>query len=287
MKAPALPIFALESFPQQPKPRKPYYIERLETHVAKFPGVSVPHAHDFYLLLYVTAGHGQHTIDLVPYELRAGSFFFMTPGQVHNWSLSEAARGFIVFFDADFYLFRYPGSRLYEYPFFDNAHAPVLYLPPDEPDFRLLFERMFAENASAYDNQAEVFRSYLYLSLELAARHYQGQPRHAPTHGQEQIRAFSSLLNQHFRTQRTVSEYADMLHITANHLNAVCRRLLNKTASALIQERVIVEAQRLLQYSSQTVAEVAYALGFEDTSYFSRYFRKHTGLTPEAFRLHP
>ncbi|MBO2010715.1 helix-turn-helix domain-containing protein [Hymenobacter negativus] len=283
MKPSAPPVLALASFPQPPA-RTPYYCERLETHVVRFPHVNAPHAHDFYLLLYITEGGGTHTIDLVTYELRPGSVFFLTPGQVHHWQLSAATRGFLVFFDTDFYLFRYPGSRLYEYPFFEHKHPPVLYLPADEPEIQPLFARLYAEYLAPQANQAEVFRSYLYLCLELAARHYPALPAAETNLAQQQIRQFGALLNEHYRTRRSVSDYAELLHLSANHLNALCRRVLNKTASALIHERVITEARRLLSYSALGVAQVAYELGFEDASYFVRYFRKYAGTTPEAFR---
>jgi AraC-like DNA-binding protein len=283
MKPTAPPVLALASFPAPPA-RTPYYCERLETHVVRFPHVNAPHAHDFYLLLYITAGAGTHTIDLVTYELRPGSVFFLTPGQVHHWQLNADARGFLVFFDTDFYLFRYPGSRLYEYPFFEHAHPPVLFLPNDELEIRPLFERLYAEYLAPQASQAEVFRSYLYLCLELAARHYPALPAAETNLAQQQIRQFGALLNEHYRTRRSVRDYAELLHLTANHLNALCRRVLNKTASALIHKRVITEAQRLLSHSALGVAQVAYELGFADASYFVRYFRKYTGTTPEAFR---
>ena len=285
MQSPSLPVLTLDSFPQG-RPR-PWYLERLARHVANFPGVSQPHAHDFYLLLYVTHGHGTHTIDLVSYELRPGSLFFMTPGQVHHWLLSDDAQGYVVLFEADFYLFRYPGSRLFDYPFFNHTHPPVLYLAEGKTEIRFLIERMWAEDAAPAPQQDEVFRSYLHICLELAARHFPSttapEPEE-PRHAQQLLREFGALINQGFRVHREVQYYADQLHVSPNHLNALCRRHLSKTASAFIQERVLVEARRLLRHTPATVSQVADALGFEDASYFGRYFRKHTGLTPDTFR---
>ncbi|UOR05949.1 AraC family transcriptional regulator [Hymenobacter aerilatus] len=279
------PVLGLASFPGIPAQR-PYYVEYLQTHAANFPHVATAHAHDFYLLLYVTAGHGTHTIDLITYDLQPGNLFFIAPGQVHCWQLSADAQGIIVFFDADFYLFRYPENQFFDYPFFTPAQVPVLYLAPHETELYPLFARLLAEYTTVHPNQAEVVRSYLHLLLELAARHYTLPDAAAPTptHSEAQIREFGRLLNQHFRTHRTVHAYAQLLHLTANHLNAICRQRLNKTASSLIHERVVMEAQRLLTHSAQSVAQVAVALGFEDASYFSRYFRKYSGQTPEAFR---
>ena len=100
------------------------------------------------------------------------------------------------------------------------------------------------------------------------------------------MRAFSQLLDAHFRTKKTVRFYADQLAVTANHLNALCRQVVNQTASELIHERVITEAQRRLAHSTDSVGQVADYLGFDDPSYFTRYFKKYVGHTPESFRQH-
>lgn len=280
-------MLTLEHFSAPHRPGPDYYIERLEDHRARFPAVSLPHAHSFYLLLYVTQGQGTHTIDLVTYELRPGGLYFLVPGQAHSWVLSPDAQGYILFFSAAFYQRQYPADRLASYPFFDPAQAPVLYLPPAESTLRGLFARVFEENTTPAANHDEVVGAYVYLLLELAGRSYVQEPdRHATSHGLQQVRAFSQLLDAHFRTEKTVRFYADRLAMTANHLNALCRRVVNQTASDLIHERVITEAQRRLVHSADTVSQVADALGFEDPSYFTRYFKKYVGQTPEAFRQH-
>jgi AraC family transcriptional activator of pobA len=287
MKTPSLPVLALEHFSETRRPGPGYYIERLEDHRARFPAVSLPHAHSFYLLLYVTKGQGTHTIDLVTYELRPGGLYFLVPGQAHRWVLSPDAQGYILFFSAAFYQRQYPADRLAAYPFFDPAQSPVLYLPPAESTLRGLLASVLEENTTSAANRDEVVGAYLYLLLELAGRCYAQEPdRHAPSHGLQQVRAFSQLLDAHFRTEKTVRFYADRLAVTANHLNALCRRVLNQTASDLIHERVITEAQRRLVHSAENVGQVADALGFEDPSYFTRYFKKYVGQTPETFRQH-
>ncbi|MBC6605583.1 helix-turn-helix domain-containing protein [Hymenobacter sp. BT188] len=286
MKAPSLPVLALAAFPSHHQHL--YYIQQLEVHVAQFPHVQEPHAHDFYLLLYVTHGHGTHTIDLIIYDLQPGSLFFLMPGQVHSWSLSADTRGFILFFSEAFYIQQYPASRLAEYPFFNPSNAPVIYSVPAENGLLTLLGGIYQENTAEQPvpNRDMVVRAYLFLYLELSARWYPHQSPQQPAYGQQHIREFGRLLNEHFRNEKTVGYYAERLSLTANHLNAICRRLLNKTASALIHERVVAEAQRQLKHSAQSVAQVADALGFEDASYFTRYFKKYVGQTPEAFRQH-
>lgn len=285
MRNKKLPVLAIDQFSEDHRPGHHFYIERLEEHLVRFPMVSLPHAHSFYLLLYVTQGKGTHTIDLVTYDLRVGGLYFLVPGQAHSWTLSADARGYILFFSATFYLRQYPADRLSSYPFFNPAHSPVLYLLPTETNLRDLLARMLDEKTTASSNQEEVVGAYLYLLLELAARSYpQEKAQTMPSHGLQQVRTFSHLLDEHFRTEKSVRFYADRLSLTANHLNALCRRIVNQTASDLIHERVIVEAQRLLAHSTQTVSQIADQLGFEDASYFTRYFKKYVGQTPEPFR---
>ncbi|PJJ52936.1 AraC family transcriptional regulator [Hymenobacter chitinivorans] len=284
MKAPALPVLALDAFPRAGNNHW-YYIQQLETHARQFPHVSEPHAHNFYLVLYITQGQGTHTIDLIAHELRPGSLFFLAPGQVHSWALSADAQGFILFFTAEFYLQYYPASRLAEYPFFAPGHQPVVYLPAAETDILPLLQRVYQEDQVALPNRDAVVGAYVYLTLELAARTFpQEETNSPPAYGQQQVREFSQLLNEHFRQEKSVRYYAERLALTANHLNAICRRILNKTASDLIHERVVAEAKRQLTHSAQSVAQVADAVGFEDASYFTRYFKKYVGQTPEAFR---
>lgn len=287
MKTPSLPILALDHFAASAHLGSGYYIEQLENHLARFPVVSLPHAHSFYLLLYVTRGQGTHTIDLVSYELRPGGLYFLVPGQAHSWVLSADTQGYILFFSAAFYQRQYPAERLAAYPFFDPAYLPVMYLAPTESTLRELLTQVLAESSMVAANRDEVVGAYVFLLLELAGRYYaQEQAQRGPSHGLVQVRAFSHLLDLHFRTQKTVTYYADHLAVTANHLNALCRRVVNQTASDLIHERVITEAQRRLTHSADTVGQVAGYLGFDDASYFTRYFKKYVGQTPEAFRQH-
>jgi AraC-like DNA-binding protein len=82
-----------------------------------------------------------------------------------------------------------------------------------------------------------------------------------------------------------VSFYADLLNLSSYQLNAITKATLGKTCSELINEFIILEAKRTLLATSNQVNQIAYHLGYEDVSYFIRFFKKHTGYSPEAFRL--
>jgi AraC-like DNA-binding protein len=91
-------------------------------------------------------------------------------------------------------------------------------------------------------------------------------------------------VERHHRRSHRVAGYAKLLSVSAGHLNAMVRRQLGRPPLELIQDRLALEARRLLRHTDETAARVGYALGFDDPSYFARFFRRRTGLTPTAFR---
>jgi len=98
------------------------------------------------------------------------------------------------------------------------------------------------------------------------------------------LRNFRRLIDQHYLSIKLPKEYADLLYVTPNHLNALCQDLLGKTAGELIRDRILLGAKRLLTNADMTVAEIAYNLNFQDNSYFNRFFKKYVGITPDDFR---
>lgn len=283
MKQKQFPVYCIEEFPAQ-ETEKVVYMTRLEDLVQRFENIDKSHSHTFYLVMMVIAGSGTHTIDFVTHQIEPPQLFFLTPGQVHSWNLSPDIKGISVFFEANFFLQHYP-QRLYQYPFFHSQqHKPLLALPPD--DFWIdLLECMHREYTAHLPHRNDVLRSYLHILLENAARLYRSEAfPEQPPGAVAKVREFELLLNNYFLQKREVKDYADMLHITPNHLNVLCKTTVGKTSSQLIHDRVMVEAQRLLLHSTLSVKEVAYQLQFEDNSYFSRFFKKHSGKTPEQFR---
>lgn len=280
----AFPVYCLDAYPES---KRNFYINKLDNLLEDFDGHKHPHSHSFYMILFIQQGSGSHTIDFKTYPIEPHTLYFLTPGQVHSWSLSSDTKGYVLFFEGSYYLRRYP-DRLYNYPYFHSNQAKPTVKLPDEDHFVCgLIEEFFTEYEEKHSNREEVILSYLNILLERAARYYISEttkPSPVSLSKQARLREFEILIDQHFKEKKTVSEYADLLYITPNHLNAICKKTVNKTASQLIQERVFVEAQRLLLHSDLSIKEVAYALNFEDSSYFSRYFKKHSQQTPDEFR---
>jgi AraC-like DNA-binding protein len=98
------------------------------------------------------------------------------------------------------------------------------------------------------------------------------------------FRKFKRLLEDNFLQVHKVNEYASLLNITEKHLNEICKRFNGKTASAMVFDRLVLEAKRLLQHSDLTIKEISFQLNFNDPSHFSKFFKKHTGVTTKDFR---
>ena len=99
----------------------------------------------------------------------------------------------------------------------------------------------------------------------------------------KKVRQFEELIELNFKTLKFPKDYASILNITEKHLNRIVKNCLNKTSTMLIQERVLLEAKRMLMHSELNVLEISTELGISESSYFIRFFKQKTGLTPLAF----
>lgn len=258
---------------------------RLEKLVEEFAGIDNPHSHTFYLVMWIVQGSGTHTIDFRTHAVGPDQLYFLTPGQVHSWQLSADVQGYNLFFEPAFFHSRF-GNRLHEYPFFhSHQHQPLLKVPQQSVLFSDLFQYAFREYEQRQANRADVFLSFVHLILEHANRLYSQQRPSEDIYLYDRIRQYEELIEKQFVTVREVSAYADQMGLTPNYLNHICKKILKKTASQLWQERVATEARRLLIHTSLSVKEIGFRLGFDDPSYFIRFFRKQTNHTPAEFRL--
>lgn len=247
-----------------------------------------PHRHSFYHLVLFTKGGGSHTIDFDQFPVKPYQIYFMIPGQVHSWDFTGVTDGYIVNFSTDFFKsFLQNQHYLDQFDFFNGiSEEGVRQLPPTRhKEVVNLFESILAVSSDEGRHRFDRIRLLL-LQLFIQIDNVQRPPDSRPVAPQKQLllKSFRRLIDTHYRTMRLPREYADLLYVTPNHLNALVQDLLGKTAGELIRDRILLEAKRLLVNAEMTVTEVAYELNFEDNSYFNRFFKKYTGLTPEEFR---
>jgi AraC family transcriptional regulator, transcriptional activator of pobA len=283
-----LPIYQIQDFQAQAQKERYFYFSAFAAHLQEHLFIRAPHKHNFYIILFITQGTGTHTIDFRKYEVKPNMVFFLIPGQVHSWELSDDADGFVIFFTPEFYLKQSPLRKLYDFPFFNALlHKPILFLSPEEKALlRSTIQTLQEEYATQALMRNEMLSCRLNVLLIQLTRIYnaRGTELEAQSGELSLLQNLDNLIDQHYKEHLPVSFYADQLHVTAKHLKEVCKRALGKTTTELIQERSILEAQRLLVHSEWTSSQIATALGYFDIAYFFRFFKKHTGCTPEQFR---
>lgn len=262
------------------------YINTFKNHLVTHSFVEEPHRHNSYVLVFFTQGSGTHEIDFDVFDIQSGSMFFMQPGQIHHWHLSEDVEGYVVFYSQEFYNLYFGQKDIADYPFYSAVdNKPELVLQTDETlSIVPYFERLIAESQSPQPWQKDYILNLLDCIHIQIARKYERSNLHQAHAYNVKIKAFETELEKHYKTEKAASFYAAQLHITLKHLNRICNERLQKTTTEVITDRVILEAKRMLFDKDFTVNEIALRLGYEDYSYFTRLFKKHTGLTPSHFR---
>lgn len=279
-----IPVLQLDSFKKK-VPDTRFYVNRLEKHLQENHAlISHPHKHDFYLTVLFFKGTGKHEIDFQSYDVEAGSVFVLKPGQTHHWELSKDTEGYIFFHEelsANF--------DLLDFPFYSRIFSPPeIKLKRNQiQEFANKFETLYDEFHSDLAFKARrttqlIDLIYIDLSRIYGTENKDFIPKPLPY--LTRIYAFEKLIEKYFKTEKSPTQYADWLNISAKHLNRITRETLNKTATEMISERVILEAKRLLSHSNFSLTEIALELGFEEYSYFSRYFKKLVGETLSEFR---
>lgn len=283
-----LRVLNLEHFGNQDKVEG-FYCNTIENHIiTAHKNIHKPHKHNFYLTVLFTHGSGKHEIDFEIYDIKPGSVFFLNPGQMHHWELSEDIRGFIFFHSQAFYDLHFSNGKINNYPFFQSVQNPsVLYL---DDQYLSYFDGLFAQVLNEI-NSKNVFKTQKTLALiELiyieSTRLYINdevlQTVKLNSYS-DKYQQFERLVELHYKTEKSASQYADWLFISPKHLNRITQSMVNKTTTDIILERVFLEAKRELISKKFSYGEIATDLGYVDYAYFSRLFKKKCGETPSEF----
>lgn len=243
-----------------------------------------PHKHNFYMVFFVEKGSGIHHVDFTQYQVADNQIYFIRPGQVHNWALDINTAGFQLMLSPDVVTIF---SNFAPFPFFDQNVASCLLVAHKE--FELFKNQLHEIELILSDNDLltkEILLLRLHLLLKLLQKEYLKKfPEHFTASKPEKvIKQFYTLIDHHFTQESSVNFYADKLNITPNYLNILSQKYVKKPAGEIIKERRILEAKRLLTSTDLSIKEIAYQLGFNDNTYFTKVFKKYTGKTPGDFK---
>ena len=241
------------------------------------------HRHDFFFILALDKGTGAHDIDFTPYPVCDNSIFFMRPGQVHRLVLTPGSTGYLLQFRDEFYFTSDEASnqllpragKITHYQFKTNVFEKML----------TILTHISQEYTNKQEGYLEVIKANMKIFFIELVRQYSSNPSgSANLYVQERLEELLALLQAHLFKHKQVAEYAAMMNLSTYQLNAITKETMGKTCSELITEQIILEAKRYLLATSNQVSQIADHLGYEDVSYFIRFFKKQTGHSPEAFR---
>lgn len=247
-----------------------------------------PHRHDYFEILFVEDSSGQHIIDYEPYEIKSPVFYFLSKGQIHFWKLNKPLTGKAILFPREFLI--PPATAMNQegdLAFFNSlSKAPYLSISNEDlPKIREILANIQDEFSQKSNSSLSMLRAYVHILLVSLFRIYaREQEENILDSSNAMVRNFRQLVSENYITLRSVQEYADLIGISATHLRDTVKSITGYSPGQLIRQEIIFEAKRRLANTDLTTAEIGYTLNFEDTSYFSRFFKRETGLSPSSYR---
>ncbi|MBA3828319.1 MAG: helix-turn-helix domain-containing protein [Taibaiella sp.] len=246
---------------------------------------TLPHRHNYYEIIFFTNGGGRHVIDFKEHPIKDHSIHFVSPGQVHQLVRDETSFGTIIIFSRElFYQNAKPDNSLFSYPFLNNNYFPVIELTgTEEADLEIILNQIAGEFEDQKCSLA-IIQAYLQVILLKCMRVFERQYTEWEHTSRSQFYDFRLLVEKGFRSHKLPSYYSNELNITERKLNEVCKDATGHNVGVYIKERILLEAKRLLYNSDSRMKEIADFLGFEDPSYFNRFFKSNVGITAGDFR---
>lgn len=247
-----------------------------------------PHRTDFYHVLWFQKGITAHLVDFKQIPIEPNTILFLNKDIVHHFDTSGNFDGKAILFTDRFFCktdtnTKYLRNSILFNDLFSVSKIKVKEIKAFEELFALIAEESTNDNDSFHSDILRNLLHNLLLKSERILRE-QGFTEVKKDANLDYVFMFRDLLEKEFRNTKQVSSYTNELLVSAKRLNQATGKVLGKSPKELIDERVMLEAKRLLVYTNESVKEIGFELGFEEPTNFIKYFRKHGGITPVEFR---
>lgn len=238
------------------------------------------HRIDFYAMVWFLEDGGKHYIDFEAFPIRKNRIYLIAKNQIHSIPSAVLPRAKTIVFSASFFdQIEEPYLRQLFFPFHGNGiRIPAAMLQA----MNQLFDLIMLESRSVADHS--LLLKYTTAMLMHLHRFSQSGLSSLATGDSRMLKLFQ-LLEAHYKENRPAGFYAAEIGLTPKRVNEILRQKMGTTISGLLARLLLLEAKRELSHQQYSIKEIAYNLGFSDQSYFARFFRKHTGMAPEQFRL--
>lgn len=233
------------------------------------------HLHGFYEIIWFQKGSGTHYVDFNQYAIAPGTIIFISPGQIHSFDTKHDQEGYVLKICAEL---------------FDDfvSLSCVTVQDKDSAALEMLVAAM-QEELKKEDSlgHREALHALVKLFVIMVRRSYAGMNPSAPNPHKVSYKAFLNfrkLIEENYCRLHTVKDYASLLNVSSKTLTLYVNECSKYSPLELINNRIILEAKRLLRYSVLSVKEIAFRLGFEDPSYFAKFFKRLVKQSPADYR---
>lgn len=252
-----------------------------------------PHRHHgLFQLLWLEQGRADVQLDGSQGRLGPGSVLLLPQHCVHGFRFSRQAQGVVVTLAYAFFE-RLEGGLGARLAALASPQRSALDGCAQRAEIEMLLHALLREYLSQAEHRHLLLESLLvavlsWLQREADTRAHDdgddGDAAPVQDRARHYLSGFSASIERHYALHWPLERYADELGISAAHLNAVCRAVAGESALSLVHGRVMLEARRNLVYTSMSVRDIADVLGFADPAYFTRFFKRGSGMSPRQFR---
>lgn len=252
-------------------------VSRFKEHIKK----TKPHKHDKYFeLIFLSEGEGFHCIESEKFMVSVPDFYFLKSGQLHYWQFTSIPKGFVILFNDN--EFNAVKENLLIDLIRELTDTTRLKIQPDKYPTYLL-EEIYNEFQLNTPYSKGIIHGLLKALFGKLLQIKEDNPDNQ-TQPQSIYERFMMLLVKECPQLHKVNEFADLLHITPQNLNTICRKQAGKSASKIITNQLLLEAKRYILHTDNTINEIAEILSFSDPSNFIKFFKKYENITPIQFR---
>ncbi|WP_316812274.1 AraC family transcriptional regulator [Pedobacter heparinus] len=250
---------------------------------------TLPQRLAYHRMILVQSGKGKIKIDERVFELSPATLFLIAKGQVIHFQQSASFRGFELGFGDCFWEKTPQSANNCKAVLFNNAAAnqSLLLTAANEQELNFLFQCLLTESAKdVYINQLDVMAAYLKIIMIKTANVNDSLLNALENYENTIYRQFLNLITEHHQSSHEVKDYASLLGVTVRKLTELSRRYGGRGAKESINDHLIAEAKRYLQFSATPIKTIAFALNFGSADQFSHFFKKNTQISPKAYRTH-
>lgn len=263
-----------------------FFITRVEDMIRLMKLPVPPTRATTHSFIYLTAGEAVMSIGSSTYTIYKNECLFVPAGQVFSFNNVDENKGYLCNFSDDFVIGKSSRNNTLLFDFLQVWGNPVVKLDKaTSAHVHYLLRRIFNAYAATGIEQADLLEAYFTAALfEVNTAYKPLQHGKAAATHIELANKFKQLVFKHIKQKHLVTDYAELLYITPNHLNKVVKQATGKSPTKWIDETLVLEAKVLLHQTALSIGQVAGEIGLRDASYFSKLFKKYVGAAPLQFR---